>query len=72
MQAVRPGDALRVLTVDAFAPWLEYALDAFGVDRCLFASNFPVDSMYGTFDELYTVFSTVTAASTVHPGEALR
>jgi predicted TIM-barrel fold metal-dependent hydrolase len=49
------------LTVEAFAPWLEYALEAFGVDRCMFASNFPVDSMYGTFDELYTVFGTVTA-----------
>jgi len=27
----------------------------------MFASNFPVDSMYGTFDDLYAVFSTVTA-----------
>ena len=49
------------MSVDAFAPWLEYAIEAFGVDRCMFASNFPVDSMYGTFDELYAVFSTVTA-----------
>lgn len=47
--------------VDALAPWLDHALEAFGVDRCLFASNFPVDSMCGTFDELYTTFSTVTA-----------
>jgi len=46
--------------VDALAPWLEYAIEAFGVDRCMFASNFPVDAMYGTFDELYTTFSTVT------------
>jgi predicted TIM-barrel fold metal-dependent hydrolase len=46
---------------DALAPWLEPAVEAFGVDRCLFASNFPVDSMYGTFDQLYTTFSTVTA-----------
>ncbi len=46
---------------DALAPWLEYALEAFGVDRCMFASNFPVDSMYGTFDELYETFSAVTA-----------
>ncbi len=44
-----------------FAPWLEYAIEAFGVDRCMFASNFPVDSMHGTFDELYGAFSTVTA-----------
>jgi predicted TIM-barrel fold metal-dependent hydrolase len=49
------------MSVDAFAPWLEYAIDAFGVDRCLFASNFPVDAMYGTFDDLYSVFSAVTA-----------
>jgi L-fuconolactonase len=49
------------MLVDAFAPWLEYAIEAFGVDRCMFASNFPVDSMYGTFDELYAAFSAVTA-----------
>jgi predicted TIM-barrel fold metal-dependent hydrolase len=47
------------MRADAFAPWLEFAIDAFGVDRCLFASNFPVDAMHGTFDELYTAFSTV-------------
>jgi len=52
---------LESMSVGAFAPWLEYAIEAFGVDRCLFASNFPVDSMYGTFDELYEVFSAVTA-----------
>ena len=47
--------------VDALAPWIEHAIEAFGVDRCMFASNFPVDAMYGTFDELYTSFSTVTS-----------
>ncbi len=52
---------LESMSVDAYAPWIEYAIEAFGVDRCMFASNFPVDSMYGTFDELYGVFSTVTA-----------
>ena len=47
--------------VDALGPWIEYALGAFGVDRCFFASNFPVDAVYGTFDELYTTFSELTA-----------
>ena len=46
--------------VDAFAPWLEFALEAFGADRCMFASNFPVDSAAGSFDDLYTTFSAVT------------
>jgi L-fuconolactonase len=45
---------------EALSPWLEYAIETFGVDRCMFASNFPVDSMHGTFDELYNTFSTVT------------
>jgi predicted TIM-barrel fold metal-dependent hydrolase len=49
------------ISVDAFAPWFEYAIEAFGADRCMFASNFPVDSLYGTFDDLYTVFDAVTA-----------
>lgn len=47
--------------VEALAPWLEHAIEAFGTDRCMFASNFPVDSMHGTFDELYATFSAVTA-----------
>jgi predicted TIM-barrel fold metal-dependent hydrolase len=49
------------MRADAFAPWLDHAIEAFGVDRCLFASNFPVDAMYGTFDELYGAFGMVTA-----------
>ncbi len=49
------------MAVDVLAPWLEHTIDAFGVDRCLFASNFPVDGMHGTWDELYTSYSAVTS-----------
>jgi predicted TIM-barrel fold metal-dependent hydrolase len=49
------------MAVDALAPWLEYAIDAFGIDRCMFASNFPVDGLHGSFDELYTAYSAITA-----------
>ena len=52
---------LGTIGVDAFTPWLEHAIGAFGVDRCMFASNFPVDGMHGTFDELYSTFAAVTA-----------
>jgi predicted TIM-barrel fold metal-dependent hydrolase len=48
------------MEVEAFAPWLEFALQVFGADRCMFASNFPVDSAAGSFDDLYTTFSAVT------------
>jgi predicted TIM-barrel fold metal-dependent hydrolase len=49
------------MSVEALTPWLEFAIETFGVDRCMFASNFPVDGLHGTFDELYTTFATVTA-----------
>jgi L-fuconolactonase len=46
---------------DVLAPWVEYAIEAFGVDRCMFASNFPVDGIHGSLDELFSSYSTVTA-----------
>jgi predicted TIM-barrel fold metal-dependent hydrolase len=48
-------------SIDVLSPWLNSAIELFGPDRCMFASNFPVDSAGGTFDELYSTFSAVTA-----------
>ena len=52
---------LGVMAADAFAPWIEFAIETFGVDRCLFASNFPVDGLHGTLDQLWSAYDTVTA-----------
>jgi predicted TIM-barrel fold metal-dependent hydrolase len=49
------------MRADAFAPWLEHAIELFGADRCMFASNFPVDGMHGSLDELFSAYATVTA-----------
>jgi predicted TIM-barrel fold metal-dependent hydrolase len=46
---------------EVLRPWIGDALEAFGVDRCFFASNFPVDSTHGTFDDLYRSFDALTA-----------
>ena len=48
------GLAMPVGSMDAaaFAPWLEPMIERFGVDRCFFASNFPVDGLHGTLDAL--------------------
>jgi predicted TIM-barrel fold metal-dependent hydrolase len=51
---------LGTMSAAAFAPWVEPAIDVFGLDRCMFASNFPVDGLHGTFDELYSVFDELT------------
>ena len=52
---------LHTMDGDALRPWLEHCLASFGVDRCMFASNFPVDAMHGTYDELYGGYDKVTA-----------
>jgi predicted TIM-barrel fold metal-dependent hydrolase len=52
---------LHSMSADALRPWIEHCLAAFGADRCMFASNFPVDAMHGTFDQLYIGFDEVTA-----------
>lgn len=52
---------LQSMDVEVYRPWIEYALEVFGVDRCFFGSNFPVDSNHGTFDELYSTFDTLTS-----------
>lgn len=36
-------------------------IDIFGVDRCMFASNFPVDSLVATFDTIFAGFFEITA-----------
>jgi predicted TIM-barrel fold metal-dependent hydrolase len=41
-------------TAEANGPIIRDALAIFGIDRCLFASNFPVDSLVATFDGIVT------------------
>jgi predicted TIM-barrel fold metal-dependent hydrolase len=39
-------------------------IDIFGVDRAMFASNFPVDKIYSSFDRLYEAFFEIVSAFT--------
>jgi len=45
--------------VAAMRPWIECCVDRFGWDRVLFASNFPVDGVGGSYGELLSVFDEV-------------
>jgi predicted TIM-barrel fold metal-dependent hydrolase len=56
---------------DDLRPWLEHAIDVFGAERCMFASNFPVDSAAGSFDDLYSAFDTITGGLDDASREAL-
>lgn len=37
------------------------AIRIFGVERCMFASNFPVDGVWATYDEIFSGFKAITA-----------
>jgi predicted TIM-barrel fold metal-dependent hydrolase len=51
-------------TVESLRPYVLETIDAFGVERAMFASNFPVDRLYGTYEALWNAFATiVTGAS---------
>jgi predicted TIM-barrel fold metal-dependent hydrolase len=43
----------------ANAPIVCAAIAIFGVDRCMFASNYPVDSLVGSFDAIYSGFAAI-------------
>jgi L-fuconolactonase len=49
------------MRAEAMSPWIDHALEVFGPSRCMFGSNFPVDAMAGTFDELLTGFVEATS-----------
>lgn len=40
-----------------FRPIIDVCLDQFGADRCMFGSNFPVDSLYSDYDTLFRAYA---------------
>ncbi len=48
-------------TTESIRPYVEAAIEAFGVERCMFASNFPVDKLFSTYDAIFDAFKAITA-----------
>ena len=51
----------RTWTVESLRPFVLGTIEVFGPDRCLFASNFPVDSMMSSYRRLWEAYATITA-----------
>jgi L-fuconolactonase len=47
---------------EAWRPYFETCIEAFGVDRCMFESNFPVDKDGCSYPILWNAFKRITAA----------
>lgn len=48
-------------TVESLRPLILEAIDAFGTQRAMFASNFPVDGLYARYDALWHAYADVVA-----------
>ena len=47
-------------TIDSTRIFVEKTIQIFGIDRCMFASNFPVDKIFNTFDNYWESFKEIT------------
>lgn len=52
-------------------PWVEHCLESFGTDRCMVATNFPVDSLYGSVDTLLNTYAALVKNFSVAERTAL-
>jgi len=48
-------------TEESIRPFVLETIDIFGIDRAMFASNFPVDKLYSSFDVLYRAFKNIVS-----------
>jgi len=48
-------------TLDMLRPYVINAIEVFGPQRCMFGSNFPVDGLFSTYEELYAAFFELTS-----------
>jgi predicted TIM-barrel fold metal-dependent hydrolase len=58
-------------TVESIRPLVYEVIAAFGVERAMFASNFPVDKLFSTFPVLWNAFDTITGGFSEHERAAL-
>jgi predicted TIM-barrel fold metal-dependent hydrolase len=52
-------------TIDSFRPLVLEAIDCFGVEDCMFASNFPIDGLHSSYGTLWQAYEHIVAGTTV-------
>jgi L-fuconolactonase len=67
-RAVKPSSLELAKTL---RPYFEHCIEQFGVDRCLFESNFPVERAANTYINLWNAFKRMTENYSVDEREAL-
>jgi predicted TIM-barrel fold metal-dependent hydrolase len=49
----------RAWTEESIRPFVLQTIESFGVDRAMFASNFPVDKIHGPFDAHFAAYDSI-------------
>lgn len=58
-------------TIESIRPYVLETIDTFGVERCMFASNFPVDRLHGGYRAIWQAFAEVTGDASAAEHRAL-
>ncbi|WP_222837425.1 amidohydrolase family protein [Marinobacter sp. F3R11] len=56
---------------EAWGPYIKTCIEAFGVDRCMFESNFPVDMVTCTYPVVWNAFKRIAAGCSAEEKKAL-
>jgi predicted TIM-barrel fold metal-dependent hydrolase len=46
-------------TTDSIRPWVMGVIEAFGVERCMFATNWPVDKLFSSYQTVVDAYRTI-------------
>ncbi len=58
-------------TLESFRPYVLESIDCFGVERCMFASNFPIDGLHAQYDTLWRAYAQIVAGASANEREQL-
>ena len=58
-------------TVDSFRPWVEGCIEAFGVTRSFFGTNWPVDRLYSSYGDVVDAYAEIISGCSEAEQEAL-
>jgi predicted TIM-barrel fold metal-dependent hydrolase len=58
-------------TVESLRPYVLETIDTFGVERAMFASNFPVDRQFGSYEKLWQAYASIVDDASAAEKEAL-
>ena len=68
-QRARPPTSTEL--AQAWRPWIEHCIEAFGPARCMFESNFPVDKITSGYAVLWNAFKRLAAGASAAEKHAL-